>query len=67
MATAGHDRHRALATIAFFEPRQIVDGFRSAKAPHANCARSYTALHGRDRLEALAIFEGAAAFVDASS
>ena len=104
VATAGHARHRALTTIAFFElddaiqrknlvreraliitalypqlevlagapgssvaARQIVDGFRSSKAPHANCARSYATLHGRDRAEALAIFERAANYIDASS
>ena len=104
VAAAGHERHRALATIAFFElddpiqrknlvreraviittlypqlevlagapgskaaARQIVGGFTSAKAPHTNCARSYADLYGRDRPEALAIFERAAAFIDASS
>jgi hypothetical protein len=104
-AADGHERHRALTTIAFFElddaiqrknllreravvittlypqlevlagpahpgkvvARQLVDGFCSPKAAHSNCARSYTALHGRDRAEALAIFERAAAFIDASS
>lgn len=104
VASAGHARNRALATIAFFElddaihrknlmreraviitalypqlevlaaasgpkraARTIVNGFSSAQAPHASCARSFVALHSRDRVEALAIFELAVAFIDAHS
>jgi hypothetical protein len=47
--------------------RQIVNGFSSAKSAHANCARSFVALHGRDRAEAQALFERAAAFIEATS
>lgn len=104
VAASGHERHRALTTIAFFElddpvrrknlvreraliitalypqlevlaggagsktvARKIVDGFQSAKAAHANCARSFVALHGRNRAEAEAIFELAADFIDRTS
>lgn len=104
VAPSGHDRHRALTTIAFFElddplkrknlmreraivisvlypqleilagapvpprsARRLVDGLTSARSAHANCARSFCALHARDRTEAGAIYELAAEFVDSSS
>ncbi len=104
VAARGHERHRAITTIAFFElddairrenligeraivitalypqlevlsgepgsinaARQIVNGFKSAKASHSNCARSYVELHSRDRAEARALFELAAAYIDTSS
>lgn len=103
-ASRGHDRHRALTTIAFFElddaikrknlvreraaiiialypqlevlaggrgskrvARQIVDGFSSERSAHTNCARSFIALHAHDPVEASAIFERAAGFIEGSS
>lgn len=47
--------------------RLLVEGFTSAKAAHANCARSFRALHARDQDEARQLFEAAAEFIATTS
>lgn len=47
--------------------RKLVDGFTSAAAAHASCARSFEALHGRDPAAAETVFEKAGDFIEASS
>ena len=41
------------------QAKRIVDGFTAPEAPHANCARSFCALHARDRAEAARVLDGA--------
>lgn len=46
---------------------RVVQLSTADNSPHANCARSYQRLHGRDPQEAQRVFEAAAAWVDSSS
>ena len=47
--------------------RAIVSGFTSARAPHTNCARSFSALFSRDETEAEGIYRLACDFIESAS
>jgi len=54
---------RQLGTAA----RRIIESYTADSAPHANCARSFVALHGAAPQEAVAIYGSAVAFIESIS